>query len=414
MAGASAGRRFLVSGVRLVHVTTVPLSLLFLRGQAGYMRERGYEIQAISAPGEELEAFSRAEGIVVHSVPMLRRITPVRDLFSLFRLVRLLRRLDPHIVHSHTPKGGLLGMISATLASVPVRVYHMRGLPMVTARGFRRLLLRTAEWVSCRLAHRVICVSHSVRQLALAERLCPPEKAVVLAGGSGQGVDARGRFDPDRLEPGSAASVRARYGIEPDVPVIGFVGRIVREKGICELLQAWRSLRRSYPDAHLLMVGPIEPQDPLPPEAEESLRGDPRIHMAGMQRELPPFYAAMDVVVLPTHREGFPNVPLEAAAMRRPVVATRVGGCVEAIEEGVTGILLEPRDPAAIVAAVATYLDSPELRAAHGSAGRERVVREFSPLVIWEALVGEYLRLLCSAGLASGPSAEKAVRGAGR
>ncbi|HET7584809.1 MAG TPA: sugar transferase [Gemmatimonadaceae bacterium] len=379
---------------RLVHVTTIPMSLTFLVGQVDFMRARGFSVSAISSPGPDRERFAAQLGIDVHTVEMPRRITPLRDLAALAALVRTLRRIRPHVVHAHTPKGGLLGTTAAAIAGVPVRIYHMRGLPLTAATGWRRTLLRATERVSCMMAHRVICNSASLRQVALAERVCAAEKMVVLGAGSGNGVDAEGRFHPDRLPPDTRTQVRARLGIPVDALVVGFVGRVVRDKGVVELLDAWHRLRDDFPDAHLLVVGPVEPQDPVPAETLDALRNDPRVHLAGMDWDTPPLYAAMDLVTLPTYREGFPNVPLEAAAMRLPVVATRVPGCVDAVVDGVTGTLVPARDATALAHALAAYLGDAELRRAHGHAGRERVLRDFRPERLWDALYNEYARLL--------------------
>jgi glycosyltransferase involved in cell wall biosynthesis len=380
--------------VRLLHVTTIPMSLTFLRGQVGYMQARGLQIHALSSPGAELDTFAERERVGVSAVAMPRRITPFRDLLAVLRILREMRRIRPAIVHAHTPKGGLLGMIAATAHRVPVRIYHMRGLPLMGATGLKRRLLWSTEWLACRLAHQVYCVSRSVRREAVEAGICPPEKITVLLGGSGNGVDAAGRFDPDAQGEAVRAEARARLGIPPDAVVIGFVGRIVRDKGVMELAEAWRQLRERYPHLHLLLVGPFEPQDPVPAGTERLLREDSRVHLAGMDWNTPPLYAAMDLVALPTYREGFPNVPLEAAAMRLPVVATRIPGCVDALADGVTGLLVPPRDATALRDALARYLDDPELRLLHGAAGRERVLQEFRQEAIWAALHAEYRRLL--------------------
>lgn len=383
---------------RVVHITTIPESLGFLRGQLGFMKAHGLEVSAVSSPGAYLDEFGAEQHIPTHAVEMTRQITPLRDVGALWRLRKELRALDPQIVHAHTPKGGLLGTLGALLAGVPIRVYHMRGLPMLTATGRRRLLLRWAERVTCAAAHEVICVSHSLREVAIAEGLCPAWKIKVLAGGSGNGVDAAVKFDPSRLPPDARTATRARYGIPADALVVGFLGRLVRDKGVLELLAAWKQLAVEHPTAHLMMVGMLEQRDAIPPEAEAMLTGDPRIHWRGHDWNSPPLYAAMDVVALPTYREGFPNVPLETAAMELPIVATSVPGCVDAVEDGVTGLLVPPRDAAALAAALGRYLRDPELRRAHGTSGRSRVLRLFRQEQIWQALYTEYTHLLAARG----------------
>lgn len=378
------------------------MSLTFLKGQVGFMRFKGFEVQALCSPGPEVEEFEKDEGIRVHSVEMPRRITPVADLAAIRKIIKVIRNERPTIVHAHTPKGGLLGMIAAAIARVPVRIYHMRGLPMEGAQGPKRVLLKTTERVACSLAHQVIAVSHSMREIAVEQGICPSHKMKVIAGGSGQGVDADERFNPARLNDDTRNTVRERFGIPPEATVIGYVGRLVGDKGIVELASAWQQLRAKHPDAHLLLVGPFEPQDPVPAEVQSMLEADERVHFAGMDWNTPPLYAAMDIVTLPTYREGFPNVPLEAASMELPVVATRIPGCKDAIEEGVTGMLVPSRDAGALADAIDTYLHNPELRRRHGLAGRERVLKEFRREVIWEGIRETYEESLRSSAAMAG------------
>jgi glycosyltransferase involved in cell wall biosynthesis len=380
--------------VKLVHITTIPMSFVFLTGQTGYMKARGFEVYWVSAPRELMQRFSAQEQVPAYAVEMPRRIAPLRDLAAVFRIWRRLRQLRPQIVHAHTPKGGLLGMISAKLGRVPVRIYSIRGLPFMTASGYKRKLLWWSERIACLLAHQVFCVSRSLSAVAVKEGLCPAEKMKVLLQGSGNGVDAIKRFNPSRMGESTRQETRASYGIPADALVVGFVGRLVRDKGVVELAEAWKVLRTDFLSLHLLIVGPFEPQDPVPPVVEKLLRADPRIHLTGEEWNTPPLYAAMDVAALPTYREGFPNVPLEAAAMGLPVVATRIPGCVDAIQEGVTGTLVPPGDAKALTDAIRRYLNDPELRYQHGQAGRERVLRDFRQEDIWEAVYQEYIRLL--------------------
>lgn len=386
--------------VRLVHITTVPESLLFLQGQADYLKARGFDVRVISSPGEALERFAAQEEVIAHEVTMPRRVTPVRDLLAVSQLRRCLRLFRPHIVHAHTPKGGLLGMIAAWLARVPVRVYHIHGLPLMTARGLKRVLLRQSEQTACRLAHQVLCVSQSVRQVAVDTALTPADKVKVLRRGSINGVDAAGAFNPHRFTLAARAEIRQRHGIPSGAVVAGFVGRLVHDKGLADLAAAWKLLRDEFPWLHLLFVGPFEQQDPLAPEVIQLLTDDPRIHLTGPVWDTPPLYAAMDLVVLPTYREGFPVVPLEAASMALPVLATSIPGCVDAVEAGVTGTLVPARSPAALAGALRAYLHDGELRRRHGLAGRDRVLRDYRPESVAEALCQEYFRLLHANGVA--------------
>lgn len=358
------------------------------------MRERGLQISVISSPGELLEQFAQREGVQVYPVLMPRRITPARDLFAVAHIGRILRRVRPHIVHAHTPKGGLLGMLAAWMCRVPVRIYHIRGLPHLTANGAKRLLLRYSEKVACALAHQVLCVSHSIRQVVVQECICPAGKIKVLAWGSGQGVDAEHRFHPARFDERDKQQLRQRLHIPQEGIVIGFVGRIVRDKGIVELVDAWQRLRKDYPHAHLLLVGDYEPQDPVPSGIRELLDSTPQVHVTGWVEDTAPYYAIMDLLVLPSYREGFPNAPLEAAAMELPVVATDIPGTRDAVENEQTGLLVPPRDARSLELAIRRYLVGAALRVQHGKAGRERVLRYYRQETLWQALYEEYQRWL--------------------
>jgi glycosyltransferase involved in cell wall biosynthesis len=237
-----------------------------------------------------------------------------------------------------------------------------------------------------------------VREVAVRERLCRPDRIKVLGRGSGNGVDAAGRFDPGAVGPGARREIRSALGIGDGELVIGFVGRITRDKGVVELMDAWRHIRQRTPQAHLVIVGRFEPHAPLPSESRQAMTADARVHLSGTTREIPRWYAAMDLVVLPSYREGFPNVVLEAAAMRLPVVATRVPGCVDAVDAGRTGVLVPPRDTHALVTAIDAYLSDADLRRRHGTAGRRRVLADYRPEGIWQALHQEYVGLLTRAG----------------
>jgi lipopolysaccharide/colanic/teichoic acid biosynthesis glycosyltransferase len=285
-------------------------------------------------------------------------------------------------------------MIAAFFAGVPVRIYSLHGLPLETARGLKRVLLRWTEKISCLLSNRIIPVGASLRRSGLAEGLASPTKMKVLGRGSINGVDALDRFNPILEVASEAGALRRKLGIPPNARVIGFVGRIVLDKGLEDLVKVWRSLREEYRDLHLLMVGAFEPQDPISESSVDLLRSDPRVHLTGNVTSMRPMYGAMQILVLPTYREGFPTVLLEAAAMGLPVIATRVTGCVDAVVDGETGTLVAARSPVQLTDALRSYLEHPELRLERGRAGRDRVLREFRQDVVWESFHREYCRLL--------------------
>lgn len=377
--------------MRIVHVLTVPFSYRLLKGQAAFLHARGYDVHAISSPGPLADEYESSEPVTVHRVPMTRAITPFADAVALVRLVRMLRRLRPAVVQAGTPKGGLLGILAAWIVGVPVRIYHVRGLPLTTAEGLRRRLLTLTERIACAAATRVLCVSRSMRDVIVSERICEPGRVEVLLQGSSNGVDI------DRFDSGEVAewrqSARQQLGIPADAVVIGFVGRLVREKGLVELVEAWARLRAAKPAARLLLIGPFENEDPLPSNVRQALETDPRVHLTGVAWDTPSLYAAMDVLCLPSHREGFPNVLLEAAAMQLPVVASDVPGVVDALQPGKTGTLVPVRDAAALATALACYADDAALRASHGARGRAWVLQRFTQERIWTALDQYYRRL---------------------
>jgi glycosyltransferase involved in cell wall biosynthesis len=387
--------------LRLVHMTTVPTTLHFLEDQIEYAKRKGLDVHVLSAPDDALVEFGAKMRVEAHAIPMERRITPFRDLIALFHLSKVFRKLRPHIVHGHTPKGGLLAMLGAWWCRVPIRVYHIHGLPMVTATGLKKLLLRWSEKISCLHASQVYCVSNSVRDVAVAEGLCSAKKIKVLHNGTINGIDAANRFNPDRFDAIKRFDIRKEYNIPADALVVGFVGRIVRDKGIIELAAAWTALREEFPNLHLLMIGPFEPQDPVPQQVEHQLRHDERIHLAGWlgPEEIPAHCLALDVLVLPTYREGFNTVLLEASAMRLPVVASRVPGCIDGVIEGETGTLVPSHDATALADALRIYLGNADLRLRHGLAGRDRVLRDFRPEDLSQAIYLEYVRLLEAKGI---------------
>jgi len=238
------------------------------------------------------------------------------------------------IVDASTPKAGLLSGVAAWLARVPCRVYTLRGLRLETATGLKRALLWVTEWISCKCAHRVVCVSPSLRARAIGLKLVGDSKAIVLGEGSG-GVDIR-RFSPAGRESAETQSLREKLGIAANALVIGFVGRLVRDKGIRELIEAFQGLNRKQPGLQLLLVGDFEQGDPVEPEIRRFIESSPAMIRPGFVSDTAPYYGLMDVLALPTYREGFPGVPLEAQASGVPVVTTTATGAVDSVVDGET------------------------------------------------------------------------------
>lgn len=371
------------------HVVTVPSTLrAFFVGHARFQAANGYEVHAVCAPGVDADHFAREAGCNVHQIPMARQITPFQDAVSVYSLWTLLRQRRPDVLHTHTPKGGLLGSIAGWLARVPNRVYTVHGLVHTARTGLMRHMMLWTERISCALAHEVLSVSPSVREQLVADGICPPEKVRVIGEGSFGGVDVE-RFRRSPEVNAAAGRWRERLGLNPGTPVLGFVGRLTRDKGIDELIAAWRSLREEIPELRLLLVGAPEALDSLS-DATRSALGDPHVHAVGLQADVAPLLALMDVLALPSYREGFGMALIEAAAMEVPVVATRIPGCVDAVEEGVTGLLVEPQRSGPLAAALRELFANPARRQAMGAAARTRVVERFRQEALWDELVAFY------------------------
>ena len=349
-----------------------------LEGQLRRFREAGLNVTVISSPGAGLCRAAERDRVEARAVAMARDITPLADLVALWRLWRLLRTLRPAICHVGTPKAGLLGGLAAWAAGVPHRFYTLHGLRLETATGFSQRLLFAAEWLACRVAQRVICVSVSLREQCVARGVVPRRKTVVIGDGSARGVDVT-RFLPDPEKETRVRRLRSQLGIASGDPVIGFVGRVTRDKGITELIDAFDMLRSKHAALKLLLVGEIERLRQVPRRIPRTIENDRAVILTGFVDDPIPYYDLMDVVVLPSYREGFPMVALEAGAAGKPLVAARATGSIDAVIDGETGILVPARDAAALADAVDSLLADPETARRMGRAGRERVRARFLP-----------------------------------
>jgi lipopolysaccharide/colanic/teichoic acid biosynthesis glycosyltransferase len=346
----------------------------------------------LSSPGAYLTEVSAKDGVASIAVLMERQITPIQDLVSLWKLYSTMRQVRPTVTDVSTPKAALLAGVAAWVARVPCRVYTLRGLRLETARGPKRAILLAAEWLACACAHRVVSVSPSLRERAINLHLVSPEKSIVLVKGS-RGVNTK-RFSAANGNSPEIGTLRSKLGIPPGVPVVGFVGRLVKDKGIRQLVEAFQQLRGEYPELHLLLVGDFEPGDPVEPEVRRYIESEAAIIRPGFVSDTSPYYLLMDVLALPTYREGFPGAPLEAQASGVPVVTTTATGAVDSIIDGVTGLLVPVGDANALAESVGKLLADQDLRARMGRAGREHTERHFQPEVIWDAWIHLYRELI--------------------
>jgi glycosyltransferase involved in cell wall biosynthesis len=387
-----------VSGPRLIHVTTVDLSLYaLLANQLRQFAAAGFEVSGASAPGPYVEALEEA-GIRHLAVSSLTRSwTPAKDARALAELRRLFRAERPDIVHTHNPKSGVLGRVAARAAGVPIVVNTVHGLyahPRLPP--VRRVLIGTAERLASRFSHHELFQSREDYELAIQSGMVPAVRATWL----GNGVDVR-RFSPPAVDEAAVAGLRRAWGAAPDTFVVGTVGRLVREKGYEDLFEAVRLVRAERADVVFVAVGPKEPSkaDCLGPEALAKGR-EAGVVFHGAARDMPPIYAAFDLFVLPSHREGVPRSAIEASAMARPVVATAIRGSREVVADGVTGLLVPVRDPRALAAAITSLIGNPERVRRMGEAARARAESRFDEDQVVRRSLEVYRRLLREQGRA--------------
>lgn len=358
---------------KIIRVNSTSFSMeAFLREQVLHFSQ-WYDIICVSSPGPE-HASMRAVGICTKEIFIARPISLWQDLCSLWKLYRFFRQERPDIVHSLTPKAGLLSMAAAWLARVPVRIHTFTGLLFPWKTGLLKHVLMATDRLTCLFATHINPEGQGVRDQLRQGRITW-KPLTVLGYGNIHGVN----METYRRH-GSRSSVREQLGIAPTSFVLAFTGRLVRDKGINELVEAFCQLAPSYQQLELLLIGNEEEQlDPLLPKTQEALQSHPRIHAVGYRRDIPALLEAADAFVFPSYREGFPNALLEAMAMELPCIATNICGCNEIVDDGLTGFLIPPRDTHALQQAIVRLLDMSSFqRLQVGHDARARVQQRFS------------------------------------
>ncbi|HYO85014.1 MAG TPA: glycosyltransferase [Dermatophilaceae bacterium] len=365
---------------------TIPLTLASFHNELiRQLQQAGYGVTIVSSPGEALNRLESTHGVRAIRVAMAREMSPVADARAMRTWLRILRETPPQLIVAATPKASMLAMLAGRIRRVPRRLYYVGGLRLEGETGWRRAVLEGTERLTGHAATHIVGNSPSLVEKARQLGLYPAARLYQTSPGSSHGVDAD-HFSPRPQDP----ALRLELGLAADVPVLGFVGRLTRDKGVDTLLAALELLHRDGVSAQLLVVGSqIEPDSQ---HYASLLAGRGGCVLVGSQPDVRPYLALTDIHVLPSRREGFPNVVLEAAAMGKPTVTTDATGCIDAVVPEVTGLIVPVDDPRALADAIARLVNAPQLAARYGLAARQRAVQEYRPERVVASLLDPVLR----------------------
>jgi glycosyltransferase involved in cell wall biosynthesis len=378
---------------KIIRITTIAGSLrILLKGQLRFMNEH-FEIVGVSSGGKALDEVRNTEGIRTMEVNMTRAITPIKDLISVIQLFKIFKKEKPLIVHTHTPKAGTVGMLAAKLAGVPHRLHTIAGLPLLEATGNKRRLLNIVEKFTYKCATLILPNSFGLKDIIIKEKICSEDKLRVIGKGSSNGIDVN-YYDKDKVTIEETNKLKKELNIHPKDTVFVFVGRIVKDKGINELVAAFAEVSKVNANAKLIIVGASERHlDPIDDVTEELLDNHKNIHSVGFIRDVRPYFAISHVLAFPSYREGFPNVVLQANSMELPCIVTNIKGCNEIITHGYNGIIIPPKDTIALKNAMLESLNSSELMMTLAKNSRQNIIDNYKREYIWEELLNLYNNL---------------------
>lgn len=385
---------------KLIRITTVPVSLrTLLKGQHRFFSENGFEVIGVSSAGDVLDEVSQNEGIPTVAIEMSRKISPFKDLKSLWQFYRFCKKEKPDMVHSHTPKAGIVGMLGAKLAGVPVRIHTVAGLPLMETTGLKRKMLIAVEKLTYACSTGVYPNSKGLYDFILKQKLCRKDKLKIIGNGSSNGVDTQ-FFSTENVSAETKEKLKKELGIKKEDFVFVFAGRLVSDKGINELVEAFSEVSGSKyqvagREVKLLLVGPEERElDPLKPKTLTEIEENPDIISVGYQRDVRPYYAVADALVFPSYREGFPNVVLQSGAMGLPAIVSDINGCNEIITDQKNGLIIPPKDSPALSGAMHKMIADTTLYQYLKSNARPMITARYQQQEVWNALLTEYRQLL--------------------
>lgn len=380
--------------MKLIRITTVPQSLRgLLRGQLKFMSQNGYQVLGVSSPGDALKDVAVNEGVNTVAIEMTRTISPLKDVKALVQLIQLFRKEKPQIVHTHTPKAGLLGMMAAKIAGVPYRLHTVAGMPLTVATGIKRQLLNQMEKLTYACATKVYPNSFGLEKIILEEKFTNPTKLKVIGKGSSNGIDTA-QFDPVLVSEETKKEIRKDLGIKNDDFVFLFVGRVVKDKGINELVQAFTNLYSKNSNTHLILVGSFERHlDPLQPETENLINNHANIHAVGYKTNVIDYFALANTLTFPSYREGFPNVVMQAAAMQLNCIVSDINGCNEIIKNGENGWIVPVKNSTKLEEQMLWCLYNQKQSEEMGLKSREIMISDYERSYIWHEILKEYQSL---------------------
>ncbi|MGL6038104.1 MAG: glycosyltransferase family 4 protein, partial [Soonwooa sp.] len=376
-----------MSKPKLIRVTTVPISLEKLLGKQLSFMDQHFDLTAVSADASALVEVGKKLGVKSYPVEMTRQITPVQDLKALWKMYRFLKSERPDLIHSHTPKAGLVSMLAAKLAGVPHRLHTVAGLPLMEAQGLKRKILMLVEQLTYTAATHVYPNSKGLSDFILENKLTTSSKLKVIANGSSNGIDTT-YFDKDNLDQNDLLVLKKSLKIEDDDKVFIFVGRLVGDKGLNELIEAFDEIGKNNTATKLILVGTFEDElDPLQTSTLEKIKSNSNIINVGWQTDVRPYLAIADILTFPSYREGFPNVVLQAGAMGLASIVSNINGCNEIIIENKNGLIIPVKNKKALAEAMQKLLNDQVLLNSLKTNARPLIVDRYQQQVIWDALL---------------------------